>query len=55
MNAQEMIARLIDANNMIASALTDLHADPALVDNPHFRENLGMTGYQIGTLLSDED
>lgn len=54
-NPDELLSNLLDANNLIATALTELHNDPALAANPHWRDNLETTGYGISSLLSTVD
>jgi hypothetical protein len=51
----DLIEALIDAQQMIATALAELKRDPSLADNPHWRDHLEGTGYMISTLLSTED
>ena len=54
-NVDQLLSNLIDANNLIATALTELHDNPALAANLHWRDNLETTGYGISSLLSTED
>lgn len=51
----ELLETLREIKTWIETAAIELEADPALAENWHWRENLAQTGYQIETLLSDDE
>ncbi len=55
MTPDELLSRLIDAISTLNAAAIELHDDPALAKNLHWRDNLETSGYQISTLLSTDD
>lgn len=54
-NPAELLDRIQTSLDDLERMRAELAADPALANNAHWRENLDMTGYQVGCMLSTED
>lgn len=50
-----LLETLLIIQTWVETAAKELEANPSLADNPRWREHLAQTGYQIETLLGDED